>query len=230
MDADISLVVVKFVHQEIRKIKFGDHYFVSSEGEVFSDCKGRLAKLKPILSGHGGYSKVRLYNDGKWKEFFVHRLVAIAFIENPENLPCVNHIDENPGNNAVENLEWCTIGYNNNYGTAPEKRRLSMKKRFEQNQEERERMRRQSKERVWKKESKEKISKSLSIPVLCILNGEIIAKYNSAKEAAVATGAKSSNISKVVKGIRKSAGGYQWKYAACGGEIAAEMEEKRNGD
>ena len=48
---------------------------------------------------------------------YIHRLVAEAFIPNPSNLPVVNHKDENPKNNAVDNLEWCTTKYNLNYGT-----------------------------------------------------------------------------------------------------------------
>ena len=52
-----------------------------------------------------------------------HRLVAETFIPNPDNLPCVNHKDENPSNNKLDNLEWCTVEYNNNYGTRKEKLR-----------------------------------------------------------------------------------------------------------
>ena len=64
-----------------------------------------------------GYKTVSLTKDGKTKTLFVHRLVAEAFIPNVDNLPMVNHKDEDKTNNFVENLEWCTNDYNINYGT-----------------------------------------------------------------------------------------------------------------
>lgn len=63
-----------------------------------------------------GYLILGLYRNGKSKTVRVHRLVAKAFIENPYNLPEINHIDENKTNNHVENLEWCTTAYNLTYG------------------------------------------------------------------------------------------------------------------
>lgn len=80
--------------------------------------KGRI--LKPGHTNHG-YAFVNLVKDGKSKPHYIHRLVAQAFIPNPLNLPYVNHKDENPKNNAVWNLEWCTPKYNANYGTAKER-------------------------------------------------------------------------------------------------------------
>ena len=68
------------------------------------------------------YQYVALSKDNKRETLSVHRLVAMAFIPNPDNLPCVNHKDEDPKNNKVENLEWCTTKYNLNYGTARERR------------------------------------------------------------------------------------------------------------
>lgn len=68
-----------------------------------------------------GYELVDLYKCGKVFQLLVHRLVAMAFIENPFGYCVVNHKDENIKNNCVENLEWCTQKYNMNYGTVKEK-------------------------------------------------------------------------------------------------------------
>lgn len=73
--------------------------------------------LKPSLANNG-YYQVTLYDNTHKRKFSVHRLVATAFIPNPDNLPMVNHKDENRLNNEVSNLEWCTARYNNLYGTA----------------------------------------------------------------------------------------------------------------
>lgn len=93
-------------------------YSVSDKGEVLSE------KRKRILScgkNQYGYNLVVLFKDGKGKQYLVHRLVAEAFIDNPDNLPEINHKDENKDNNSVENLEWCTHQYNCNYGTRNER-------------------------------------------------------------------------------------------------------------
>ena len=73
-----------------------------------------------ILKGYDdgkGYLRVDLCKEGKVKQSLVHVLVATAFLDNPYNLPMINHRDENKENNNSENLEWCTSKYNNNYGT-----------------------------------------------------------------------------------------------------------------
>jgi len=64
-----------------------------------------------------GYLEYSLCKDSKRTHKYIHRLVADAFIDNPNNLPVVNHIDEDKQNNKVDNLEWCTVSYNNTYGT-----------------------------------------------------------------------------------------------------------------
>lgn len=68
-----------------------------------------------------GYHRVNLYNEFGMKSKFVHRLVAEAFIPNPENKPQVNHSDEDKSNNMVSNLNWMTATENNNYGTRTER-------------------------------------------------------------------------------------------------------------
>lgn len=88
-------------------------YAVTSCGKVWGYKRNRF--LSPRL--HNGYLRVALCKNGVTKDFFVQRIVAEAFIPNPNNLPQVNHKDENKENNCVRNLEWCNAEYNINYGT-----------------------------------------------------------------------------------------------------------------
>lgn len=81
----------------------------------------RLKKLKIKKDGYLG-ADMRI--NGECKHFLVHRLVAKAFIPNPHHLPEVNHKDENPKNNHVDNLEWCSRRYNCNYGNRTPKMHL----------------------------------------------------------------------------------------------------------
>lgn len=108
-------------------VGFEGIYEVCENGDIF--CLPRVTvqgiqlerrKLNPY-ENNKGYMCVSLYLDGVGKRMLVHRVVAEAFIKNEHNFPIINHKDENPHNNNVENLEWCTYTYNNNYGTIKER-------------------------------------------------------------------------------------------------------------
>ena len=94
-------------------------YQVSNYGRVLSLYRYRK-KSQNILktfTRKTGYIAVTLQKNGKRETKLVHQLVALCFIDNPNNYPIINHKDENPSNNRVDNLEWCTHKYNSNYGT-----------------------------------------------------------------------------------------------------------------
>lgn len=99
----------------IKDIKgFENRYAITDEGKVWSYLRNKFLSL---AKHRDGYLKVGLYDkNGKYFTKFVHRLVAEAFIPNPNNLPQINHKDETRTNNCVENLEWCDSKYNANYG------------------------------------------------------------------------------------------------------------------
>lgn len=106
--------------EEWRDIKgYEGLYQVSNKGNVRHVKFNRL--LKPSKSGQ--YSIAILSKGGKKVGKSVHRLVAEAFIPNPNNLPVINHIDQDKHNNTVENLEWCTQSYNIRYSRKPKKQK-----------------------------------------------------------------------------------------------------------
>lgn len=114
-------------------------YQVSNEGRVKSLARSytsgvgtkHIAEHFCKYSNNNNYLRVNLYKNGKMKWFSVHRLVAEAFIPNPDNLPQVNHKDEVKTNNHINNLEWCDSKYNNTYGTC--KKRMAEKQKNDPN-------------------------------------------------------------------------------------------------
>lgn len=151
---------------------------------------GHIRKGTTMLSpwSQYGYSIVGLWKNGKCKKNRVHRLVAEAFIPNPNNLPSINHIDENKTNNIVSNLEWCSVGYNNSYGNRTQKMLSTYKMKNTSNCE------------------REVEQHSLS--------GELLAVYKSLSEASRITGLSIGNLSSVCnkKSHRNTLGGYLWNF------------------
>ena len=103
-------------------------YAITSCGKVWSYKRKKF--LKPFSNGRG-YLKVFLCKDGEKKQYYLHRLVAEAYLENPNNYPQVNHKDENKSNNVSSNLEWCNHSYNALYGTCQERLRKYKQKAVE---------------------------------------------------------------------------------------------------
>ena len=112
-------------------------------------------------------------------------MVAETFIPNPDNLPCVNHKDENKKNNRVENLEWCTYQYNVRYGE-------------------------QYKVRASKSKQDLKYRKPI---VQLTIGGSFVAEHRSVYYAALTTGIQKSSIKQCLKGKRKTCGGFMWMSA-----------------
>ena len=177
-------------------------YQVSNLGRVKSlprliwNGKGYFMSKEKILStkpNKDGYVIIKLIKKGeKPKPFLVHRLVAEAFIPNPNNLPEVNHIIddfEHRSDNRVENLEWCTAEYNINYGSRNKKVSEKMKGR---------KLSEEHKRKIGKA-NKGKEGKK----VICITTGEI---FNCMSDAERKYNIYQGDISKCCKGKRKSAG------------------------
>ena len=98
-----------------------DEYYGTKDGKVFSTKWNKLKQIKPVLNKcNNGYYVVHLRKDGKKYQVYHHRFIADIFLPNPDNLNELNHIDEDKGNNCVENLEWATRKHNVSYSLAKE--------------------------------------------------------------------------------------------------------------
>ena len=175
--------------EQWKPIKGFEGYEVSNLGRVRSldrirkAAYGRTAQIKGIIlsvakNNTNDYLLVRLNSGGRQVHKLVHRLVAEAFVPNPNNLPQVNHKDENPQNNRWDNLEWCDQLYNNHYGTAIERRSITRGKPVAQ----------------------------------YTRDGEFVARFASAREAASSIGKSQAAITRCCLGKYAQAYGFLWKY------------------
>lgn len=137
---------------------------------------------------NNGYYMVSLWKNSKGKFITIHRLVAQAFLDNKTNLPCINHKDGNKLNNNINNLEWCSYGYNEK-----EAYKLKLKEPFWLN----------------KKGKDNCNSKKIN---QYDLYGNFIKTWNSLSDITRELKIHTSNISKCCKGKLKKTGGYIWKY------------------
>lgn len=166
-------------------------YKVSNHGEVWSE---RSQKLLKKGKGGRGYHNVVLTKNKKRKTFYIHRLVANNFIDNPLEKPCVNHIDENKTNNHRSNLEWCTYEENMNWGTAIE--RIKETRKYSSK---------------WK-EAHERRTTKLSKPIIGVnINDGKIIEFPSINEVG-RNGYQQSSIWMCVNGRQSVHKGYKWFY------------------
>lgn len=162
------------------------NYLINDKGDIYSIKSKRLIKQR--VSKFGYYRAALFKEAGEKHEIMVHRLVAMAFLENPANLPQVNHKNENKTDNRVENLEWCTCSYNINYGNR--NKTVSRK--------------------LAKIKEKTAARKILQID---IMTKKTIKVWKSMHEIERKLGIPHSNIYACCTGKRKTRGGYIWKYA-----------------
>lgn len=172
-------------------------YQISNLGNVKSLCfgarnikKSNIVKLLHQSRNNLGYHKVQLYKDGKSKMFYVHRLVAMSFIPNPDNKPQINHKDGNKDNNTIDNLEWVTSKENLRHAVETGLRQPS-----------------QMKGRTGK------LNKMSKIIYQYDMDGNYIATHYGISEAARTLNCNTSTIGECLRGKNKTACGFLWKYA-----------------
>ena len=169
-------------------------YLISNFGRVFSKKSNKIMKNRVVSKN--GYQQITLDNS----QLLVHRLVAQAFIPNPNNLPCVNHKDENPGNNDFRNLEWCTYKYNSNYGTNPSRHSKKMLDRYNNDPD-------------WKSDCIKRLAEIQKKKRKRVVQLDKFNNYLKTYESSYATekdGHLSVHVCDCANGKRKTHHGYKW--------------------
>lgn len=177
-------------------VGYEGQYLISSLGRI----KGidRIARrgnfsvrvpglIKKVSINNRGYYSITLCKDARYRHFVIHKLVAQAFIPNPENKEYINHKDGNKLNNNINNLEWCTVSENNQHAYD-----IGLK--------------------VGAALGKFGADNPSSKPVLLIARDNKIIEFAGIHEAARATGLNASSICAALRGRAESCGGYKWEY------------------
>lgn len=177
-----------------RKTHLSNDYEISDTGLVKSvdryvNSKGGSKRLAPgrmlkFTENKDGYYNVGIHHNGEQHTKFVHQLVAEAFIPNPENKPCIDHVNGNRQDNRVENLRWCTIEENNAFEIA---------------------RKRKSEAAFRRTDNKVKIRQYS-------LDGEVIKDYDSLRGIERDLGFNNSSILRCCQGKQKTAYGFKWSY------------------
>lgn len=172
-----------------KQIEGYNKYSVSNTGLVRNDLTGKI--LSPYTTKKGGYLRVNLTENAISKKHLVHRLVAQAFIPNPNGFEVVDHINDIKDDNRVENLQWLTSPGNTKkfWNGLSEERRTKIKNFLVGNGN--------------------RYRKSVSKPIVCIETG---ATYESAGHAARELNLCRTHVLRVAKGEYKQAKGYHFKF------------------
>ena len=171
---------------------YEDNYYLDPDTlQVVNKKTGH--PLKPQVDRYG-YPEVQLWKDNHGTHKQLHRLFAEGYVSNPDGLPEVNHKDENPMNYSLDNLEWCTHSYNQNYGTANARRGSKISAAL------------RGVPKPWVAEQK-------SIPIIAADPWGNETRFTSARDASRQLGIDASTITAVIRGRRRSTGGYRFFYA-----------------
>lgn len=177
--------IIQYMEEIWKDIEGYENYQVSNYGRVKSLKFGK-ERIKNPKKINGGYFQIGLNKNGKTKGHLIHRLVAEAFIPNPDNLPIINHKDEDKTNNHVENLEWCSYKYNSNYGSCQQRRADRLRDINN--------------------------TKSSKTVYQYSLEDEFIKKWPSTMEIERQLGFSHNKISRCCLGGRPTAYGFKWRY------------------